>query len=110
MAAGSHREAEQIMNCDKVQTTLSALADGELNRWHGWRVRRHLARCPECAAAYQQVEVLGEAARSWHDVAAPAALQARISAALAASSPRAHSASHGSGTGRPARVKESLWM
>jgi hypothetical protein len=71
------------MKCDRVHGALDALADGELELWTAWRVRRHLDRCPDCAAASVEAVRLGERMHAWRDVAAPEALQHRLSAALA---------------------------
>jgi hypothetical protein len=71
------------MTCNRVQGALDALADGELDLWTAWRVGRHLDRCPDCAAISAEAVRLGERTRAWRDVAAPEALQRRISAALA---------------------------
>jgi anti-sigma factor RsiW len=41
---GSHAETARHM---------SAVAEGELRGYRGWRVSRHLARCAKCQALYR---------------------------------------------------------
>jgi hypothetical protein len=41
---GSHAETARHM---------SAVAEGELGGYRGWRVHRHLARCAKCQALYR---------------------------------------------------------
>ncbi len=70
------------MTCEQTQTELNALADGALPPLRAWRVRRHLAQCRDCAAAYAEIVQLGTEARAWRNAAPPAALQSRIALAL----------------------------
>lgn len=70
------------MNCEHVQRVLDALIDNELDLWSALRVRRHLARCADCAAIHHDARRLSEQARSWRDVAAPTALRSRIRSTL----------------------------
>ena len=64
------------------QARLNALADGELGAWAAARVQRHLQACPSCAAEYAELLALGDQARAWRHVTAPAGLETRIAAAL----------------------------
>lgn len=70
------------MTCDQTQPFLEAFANHKL--WWGtaWRVRRHLAACPACAAELTETRRLDARTRLWRDVPAPAGLQSRIAAAL----------------------------
>lgn len=43
---------------EKWQKRITELATGDLNVLEAWRVRRHLARCPECANDFEQVTAL----------------------------------------------------
>ncbi len=70
------------MTCQHAEPQLNALADCALNPWQAARVRRHLAACPACAADFAAIRRLDASARAWQDTPAPAALQARIAAAL----------------------------
>ncbi len=70
------------MTCDQTQPLLEAFADGELGWGAGWRIRRHLAACPACAAEVAETRRLDSRVRAWRDVSAPAGLQGRLAAAL----------------------------
>src|SRR6266581_7506223 len=98
------------MNCDRVQQTLDALADGELGRWKSGQITRHLARCPACAAAWVETQRLGEQARAWRDVSAPPELRVRIAAALTAGPQLPEEPTSRGDRDSPGRRKEKLWM
>lgn len=68
------------MTCNQSQ--LNALADGELDIWAAARLRRHLRTCPACAEEYEAIQNLGIQMQAWHDVTAPAGLEARIASVL----------------------------
>lgn len=71
------------MQCTESQSKMSAFADGELDASAARQLTQHLAHCPDCAKAYEQLLAL-RAAVSQHGVrhAAPAALQQRLRQAL----------------------------
>jgi hypothetical protein len=73
---GSHAETARHM---------SAFAEGELRGYRGWRVGRHLSRCPKCQAAYHSflatLASLRELGR--HDPAADEDFVARVTDRLA---------------------------
>lgn len=58
------------MSCKRYEPLLSALSDGELDRFTAWRVRRHLARCPHCAALYADMERITTAAQALRNATA----------------------------------------
>jgi anti-sigma factor RsiW len=43
------------MRCEAVHEHLKALLDGELGLLQAGQVRRHLTRCPACAAEYAMI-------------------------------------------------------
>ena len=49
------------MTCDEVRGLLSPYADGELDAPRAAEVERHLAECPTCAAALEQLRALSGA-------------------------------------------------
>lgn len=71
------------MQCNHAQKQLNALADGELNRWQRSRIDRHLRRCPACADELAAIRLMGDQAKAWRRVTAPATLHARIVQTLA---------------------------
>jgi len=76
------------MTCEEASILLHALIDGELDAGHTRAVESHLATCPGCAAQLRDYRVMRQALSApalRHQ--APAALRARIEAALPA--PRA---------------------
>ena len=75
------------MTCDQIQPLLEMFADRTLGWGTAWRVRRHLAACPACAAELAETRRLDSRVRAWRDVAAPAGLQSRIAAALPSAPP-----------------------
>ena len=75
------------MTCDQTQPFLDAFAARELGWGTAWRVRRHLAACPACAAELAETRCLDSHARAWRDVPAPAGLQSRIAAVLPSAPP-----------------------
>ena len=77
------------MTCDQVWPLLEAFTAHELGWGTAWRVRRHLAACPACASELAETSRLDARVRAWRDVPAPASLQSRIAAALAAVAPAA---------------------
>lgn len=60
------------MTCDLKQ--LDLMADGELRPWNAWRLRRHIAHCPTCAAELAAVQHLTQRARAWRSISVPAGL------------------------------------
>lgn len=67
------------MNCHECAALIGAQVDGELGRWQGRSLQRHLAACAECAA--RRDEALALRARLRAELpryAAPAALRARV--------------------------------
>lgn len=71
------------MNCEDADLLLHALVDGELDAGHAREVERHLAGCPRCTAALAGLRATRRALRSVPlRREAPAALRARIEAAL----------------------------
>ena len=75
------------MTCDQVRPLLEAFTAHELGWGTAWRVRRHLAACPLCAAELAATRLLDNRVRAWRDVPAPAGLQSRIAAALPVAAP-----------------------
>ena len=76
------------MTCEETRILVHALIDGELDAGHAHEVETHLASCPACAAQLRDYRVMRQALSApalRHQ--APAALRARIEAALPA--PRA---------------------
>lgn len=71
------------MECKESRDQISAFADGELDAATAGRLTQHLAHCPDCAKACEQLLAL-RAAVSKHGVrhVAPAALQQRLRQAL----------------------------
>lgn len=71
------------MECTESHSKMSALVDGELDAWSAQQVTQHLAHCPDCAAACEQLLALRTAV-SQHGMrhAAPAALRQRLRQAL----------------------------
>jgi len=71
------------MECTESHSKMSALVDGELDAWSAQQLTQHLAHCPDCAKACEQLLAL-RAAVSQHGMrhAAPAALQQRLHQAL----------------------------
>jgi anti-sigma factor RsiW len=73
------------MTCDEAKGLVHALIDGELDAPHAREVETHVASCPRCAAELRDYRAMREALGApalRH--AAPAALRARIEAALPA--------------------------
>jgi hypothetical protein len=64
--------------CEQIDVQLSDYVDGHLGRWSTWWVRRHLARCPQCAAACEDVRRLSVALRTWRDLPESVHLRARV--------------------------------
>jgi anti-sigma factor RsiW len=76
------------MTCEETSLLVHALIDGELDAGHASQVESHVADCPRCAAQLRDYRVMRQALAApalRHQ--APAALRARIEAALP--SPRA---------------------
>jgi len=71
------------MTCEEAEILLHALIDGELDAGHAREVEAHVANCPRCAAELAAYREMGRAvATADLRYAAPAALRARIEAAL----------------------------
>ncbi len=73
------------MNCAEAEIMLHALLDGELDAGHARDVEAHIADCPDCAEKLAAFRAM-RAAMAGADLKqkAPAALRARIEAALPA--------------------------
>lgn len=71
------------MTCDEAEILLQALIDGELDAGHARDVENHVEGCPRCAAMLKDYREMSLAmADSGVRYTAPAALRARIEAAL----------------------------
>jgi anti-sigma factor RsiW len=71
------------MTCDESEILLQALIDGELDAGHARDVENHVEGCPHCAAMLKDYREIGKAmADAEVRYTAPAALRARIEAAL----------------------------
>jgi anti-sigma factor RsiW len=81
------------MNCADAEIMLHALLDGELDAGHAREVEAHLADCAGCAARLAAFREM-RSAMAGADLKprAPAALRARIEAALPSQPPRADAA------------------
>ncbi len=75
------------MTCTKIQPLLEAFADHDLSALTQWRVRRHLPHCPACTVELAELDALTARVHAWHNVPAPAGLEARIAATLPAAAP-----------------------
>jgi anti-sigma factor RsiW len=67
------------MEADRFAPWLSASLDGELGVWRQWRLARHLATCPSCAARLEALHAMQDAIRgglAYHR--APTGLAQRI--------------------------------
>ena len=71
------------MNCRDALDLVHGTIDGELDLVKSLEIEQHLGVCPACKVQYDQVRELGSGIRA-HAVyhAAPAALRARVAAAL----------------------------
>jgi len=77
------------MTCDEAEILLQALIDGELDAGHARDVESHVEGCPGCAAMLSDYRAMSKAmADAGAHYTAPAALRARIEAALP--QPRQH--------------------
>jgi anti-sigma factor RsiW len=71
------------MTCDESEILLQALIDGELDAGHARDVENHVESCPHCAAMLKDYREMSLAmADAGVRYTAPAALRARIEAAL----------------------------
>ena len=71
------------MNCHDATMLISAHADGEIDRQQTRAIREHLAACPQCATAHEQLAKLRTRVRSEVPrYAAPPALRASVLAAI----------------------------
>ena len=71
------------MKPDRARALLPLLVNGELGPLRRWLLARHLARCPSCMAALEELHALRTAIRTSLTVhRAPPDLAARIGAAL----------------------------
>jgi anti-sigma factor RsiW len=71
------------MTCDEAEILLQALIDGELDAGHARDVENHVEGCPRCAAMLRDYREMSKAmADAGVHYTAPAALRARIEAAL----------------------------
>jgi len=72
------------MNCDQAMNLLPVYRDGELDAVQSAEVEKHVLGCPACAARRDELAALSSRIRSEVPYyAAPAALQARVRAAVA---------------------------
>jgi anti-sigma factor RsiW len=71
------------MNCRDARDLVHGYIDGELDLMKSLEIEQHLAACAACKVQYDQMRELGSGIRA-HAVyhAAPAALRARVAAAL----------------------------
>lgn len=67
------------MTCRSVQNSLSAHIDGRLPEQYRHRVRAHLARCGECALAYDQLLAVRRALRELPVLSPPERLSVNLS-------------------------------
>lgn len=72
------------MLCDDATRLLDAHVDGELARAEGQAVAGHVASCPHCAERLRRIDRVRAAVRGAGRFAAPAGLECRIRAAIAA--------------------------
>ena len=71
------------MTCDEAEILLQALIDGELDAGHARDVENHVEGCPRCAAMLRDYREMSKAMAEFGvHYTAPAALRARIEAAL----------------------------
>jgi anti-sigma factor RsiW len=71
------------MTCDEAEVLLNALIDGELDAGHAREVEQHVATCPRCTATLAAYRQMSDAVSAGDlRYTAPAALRARIEAAL----------------------------
>jgi mycothiol system anti-sigma-R factor len=71
------------MTCESVRDTLGAYLDGELDASAEFRMRTHLAECPECRDAYRRQRALQQAIKGGGlYYSAPRELENRIRASL----------------------------
>ncbi len=96
------------MNCSQIAPLLSPYYDGELDSERRRQVRAHLQRCPTCAEALTQLELLSSAAQSLPEHEAPEGLWETLANQLVAAgnstvSPAAHQRSRGAP--RPERLR-----
>lgn len=52
------------MRCEEIRDLIEAALDGELDAAHAAQLERHLAACPDCAAARRRLEALRAAVRN----------------------------------------------
>ena len=57
------------MQCDFSLEVLSDLQDGALSPLTTWRVRRHIAGCPDCGKVWRELETMRSGAQKWHGAA-----------------------------------------
>lgn len=71
------------MRCSAARRLAQLQFDGELGRFGRWRLARHLAACPGCAAELAQLGAMRDAIAALPREAAPDDLAARIRASIA---------------------------
>ena len=71
-----------MTGCERIQDDLKAYLDGELRWAENWTVRRHLAGCSGCRKELAEMESLQTRLRASDRGELPAALRARILAAV----------------------------
>ncbi len=77
------------MKCDEAAALVAAHADGEIDRFRGHSLRKHLQDCARCSAEHDAIVGLRKQLRSEVPYyRAPPALQERVVAALDAAQPR----------------------
>ncbi len=70
------------MNCSKIQASLSAFIDGELDPSSATAIKAHLIRCETCRAERERLDRIGVALRSIPQVTAPEDFEYRVYAAI----------------------------
>jgi hypothetical protein len=60
-----HPGGEDGMKCERAESLVEALVDGELNTLTAWQLRRHLRRCGRCEAVEAMSRQISEEARVW---------------------------------------------
>jgi anti-sigma factor (TIGR02949 family) len=99
------------MNCSQAGARLAALHDGELDAAATTALRAHVATCPHCRAELAGLEQLGRDIRAQvprH--AAPAALRARVHAAVSAAAGGYPATSPAATTAPPLRRDRRRWF
>ena len=67
-----------MISCEKIQEMISSMLDGQLSDEERAAVEEHIARCPECAAMYEDFSALSISLKEEFS-AVPAQLHDKIS-------------------------------